>query len=71
MTLTIEPDGTIKGLYTEDIDLSTLGTLHIERATNVEFDEAGQEWVVFDIQRRPLFRNSSRQICLQWEKDNL
>jgi hypothetical protein len=38
MTLNFAIDGTARCLYDEAIDLRTLGTLSIERASTVEFD---------------------------------
>ena len=37
-TLHVLPDGTIKGLYTEALDLNTLGLLEVKRALAIEFD---------------------------------
>ena len=42
MQLIIEPDGAIRCLYDELIDLSTLGQPQIRRASFVEPDTAGQ-----------------------------
>lgn len=36
MILTCQPDGTVRCLYTEAIDLRTIGTLSIRRASDVE-----------------------------------
>lgn len=61
-------DGTGAGLYTEVIDLYSLGKLEISRATWIEFDEEAQNWVVFDYSGQPLFSDKSRQVCLAWER---
>ena len=45
MELVIDPQGTICTLYTEDIDLSSLGQLTIRRASHVEPDDSGRWWV--------------------------
>jgi hypothetical protein len=66
--LTFAPDGIGRGLYTEAIDLSGLGLLHIERATTIEFDNAIQTWRVRDASGRELFAAASRQHCLEWEQ---
>ena len=42
MTLTIDPCGTVRTLYTEAIPLNEIGSLSIKRASHVEPDEAGQ-----------------------------
>lgn len=44
MILAIEPDGTIRCLYSETIDLATLGALSIRRASHVEPDAGGRWW---------------------------
>jgi hypothetical protein len=44
MILAIEPDGTIRCLYSETIDLAELGTLTIRRASHVEPDAGGRWW---------------------------
>ena len=44
MLLRIEPNGTLRGLYTEDMDLSSVGSLEIHRASHVEPDAAGSWW---------------------------
>ena len=67
-TLVIADDGTACGLYAEDIDLSSLGTLHIERATTIEFDNDAQYWRVRDQEGFPMFNSPSRKECLDWER---
>ena len=67
-TLVVAPEGTVRGLYAEDIDLSTLGTLHIERATTIEFDNDAQYWRVRDQEGFPMFNSPSRKECLDWER---
>ena len=42
MDLFIAPDGTAKAIYDEAIDLHTLGTTTITRASQVEPDASGQ-----------------------------
>ncbi len=72
MVLTFAPDGAVRCLYGELIDLRTLGTLSCERVSHIEFDQATQEWRVLSADRRSvLFRGPSRQACLDWETDNL
>lgn len=44
MKMKILPDGTIRCLYTEELDLAGLGTVTITRASNVEPDKDGR-WV--------------------------
>ena len=42
MDLVIAPDGTATAIYGEAIDLHTLGTATITRASHVEPDDSGQ-----------------------------
>lgn len=44
MQLRIEPDGTIRGLYSDALVDLIPGTLEVTRASNVEFNLATQEW---------------------------
>ena len=41
MDLFIAPDGTATAIYSEEIDLHTLGTTTITRASHVEPDDSG------------------------------
>ena len=68
MVLVITPDGTGHALYDERIDLNTLGPLHVERATSIEFDEKTQYWRVRDRDGFPMFNSPSRRQCLDWER---
>ena len=42
MQVVVQPNGTIRCLYDENIDLSTIGQLSIRRASHVEPDANGQ-----------------------------
>lgn len=55
------------GLFTEAIDLSTLGTLEIVRASTIEFNNTAQQWEVKDAAGELHFSHPSRQACLDWE----
>ena len=44
MELVISPDGLIRCLYSEELDLTQLGELTIRRASHVEPDSAGNWW---------------------------
>lgn len=45
MQLTIKPGGDAIGLYSEEIDLESVGKIHIQRASYVE--PVGRNWFVF------------------------
>ena len=45
MELLISPNGTARCVYGEEIDLSQIGTLSIQRGSHVEPNEQGQ-WMV-------------------------
>ena len=70
MTLSViqfDPQGDGHCLYTEAIDLASIGPLQITRTTMVEFNEAEQRWEVRDEAGRLLFWNRFRAVCLAWE----
>lgn len=72
MNLTFDTRGSVHGLYTEAIDLRSLGPLAIRRATNIEFNHATQQWDVRGLRdQRLLFTDGSREACLSWEQQNL
>jgi len=60
--------GTGQCLFTEAIDLSSLGALEVIRASSIEFDHPSQQWEVRDTAGVRLFRHPSRQACLEWEQ---
>ena len=42
MKLLVKPDGTVRAIYDETIDLAVLGQVTITRASHVEADEQGR-----------------------------
>jgi hypothetical protein len=44
MELLIAPDGRVRAVYSETIDLGALGVVHIRRASHVDPDEDGRWW---------------------------
>ena len=70
--ITFTPDGVGRGLYTDALDLTRIGTLSVRRATRIEFDGKAQYWRVYPARgRRALFNSPSREKCLGWERKYL
>jgi hypothetical protein len=65
----ITPDGRIRGLWTDDVQLGELGCLHVRRASHVEYDENLQRWTVRPVHApgRVLHSSCSRAAALTWE----
>ncbi len=64
-------DGTGLCLWTDAISLHELGRLEIHRATNIEFNNATQQWEVIDRKDKIRFFAKSRAACLEWEHEHL
>ena len=70
--LRVHPGGRIDCLYTDAIDLRTLGRLQVYRATDIRFCEQSQEWRVRCASTGALLHTDPpREACLAWERDNL
>lgn len=72
-TLRFHPDGgLVNCLYTDAIDLRTLGRLEVFRATDIRFCDRSQRWNVRCASTGKLLHNDpSREACLAWERENL
>lgn len=71
-TIRIGPGGRIDCLYTDAIDLRTLGTLEVFRATDIRFNTRSQQWDVRCASTGKLLHSDpSREACLTWERDKL
>ncbi len=70
VVLTVDPSGRGSCIYTELIDLQSIGSLEITRATTIEFNNDTQEWEVRQ-DDRVIFTNRSRAVCLAWEHQQL
>jgi hypothetical protein len=70
-TITFNPNGTASCLYTELIDLHSLGSLEVTRASQIEFNNDTQQWEVKDLTGQVLFSHAQRKECIEWEHQNL
>ncbi len=61
MQAVVQPNGAIRCLYDESIDLSTLGRLSIRRASHVEPDANGQWSADLSPMEGPVLRPFSRR----------
>jgi hypothetical protein len=68
MTLEVMPNGTIRCLYTNEVNLAELGRLNINRASHVEFDNHLRRWVVTSAKtEKRLHSAATREEALEWE----
>lgn len=69
MILTFAPDGIGRCVYSEDLDLSAIGSLAPKRASTVEFNVTTQQWEVRLCSEpdRVAFSHTSRAECIRWE----
>ena len=68
--ITFDTQGQGHALYTELVDLHSLGKLHIRRATRIEFSNKLQQWQVHDAgDDAVLYQSVSREACLIWEQE--
>ena len=68
-TLVLKFDASGDGhcLYSEALDLSSIGALQVVRASLIEFNQAEQKWEVRDAANVLLYSHASRDACLEWE----
>lgn len=66
--LEVNEDGDIHCLYTDEIDLFSVGrVVQVRKASNVEFNEAEQVWEVLSLEGEALYRNTNRKKAIEWE----
>jgi hypothetical protein len=68
LVLLFSPDGQGHCLYSEVIDLTSIGRLEMQRVSLIEFNSTKQEWEVIDTGNQLLFAHKSRQACVAWEQ---
>ena len=73
ITLRFQPaGGVVSCLYTEAIDLRSLGRLEVFRATDIRFCDRSQRWNVRCASTGKLLHSDpSREACLVWEQETL
>jgi hypothetical protein len=71
VVLTVDSSGNGSCLYSELIDLHSIGSLEVTRATTIEFNNKSQFWEVKDTRGIVLYFNRSRTACLSWEHQDL
>lgn len=72
MILRIDPDGTIRAVHTDRFPMSSLGTMQMERASTVEFNEVEQTWEVrWSGEGAVVFAHPVRSECIRWEIEQL
>ncbi len=71
LVLAFSPDGLGRCLYSELIDLKQIGSLQINRASHIEFNNEKQRWEVQNLKGRVLFFSRSHAVCLAWEHQHL
>ncbi|MBA4150538.1 MAG: hypothetical protein H0X66_20695 [Verrucomicrobia bacterium] len=67
VVLTFTPEGDGRCLYTELIELDSLGRLEVDRASTIEFNNVNQFWEVKNLKGHVQYFSRSRTACLAWE----
>jgi len=68
MIFEIDDNGNLHGLYTDEIDLHAIGTIHnVRKASNVEFNEKLQVWEVLSLDGKVLWAHKNREKTIEKE----
>lgn len=68
ITLEITKEGDVRCLYTDQIDLFSIGRVtDVKKASNVEFNEEDQVWEVLSLDGKVLHTNRNREVAIEWE----
>lgn len=71
LIVTFDSSGAGACLYSEVIDLQSIGSLEITRASHIEFNNTTQRWEVKNLRGNVLFFAKTRTACVEWEHENL
>jgi hypothetical protein len=71
INISFNTDGTAQCLWIEALPLHEIGRLEVTRASNIEFNNATQQWEVKDRRGHMRFFSNSRAACLEWEQQHL
>ena len=64
----ITPEGDLHGLYTDEINLFSVGRVtDVKKASNVEFNQDEQVWEVLSLEGEVLHKTSNRNSAIDWE----
>ena len=66
--VTFAPSGEGSCFYTELIDLHSIGSLYVRRASFIEFNNERQVWEVKNELGQILFFSKHREACIAWEQ---
>lgn len=67
ITIEIDQDGLVNCIYTDDIDLFTIGPIiNIKKVSDVEFNIETQMWEVL-VDEKVIYKNTNRQKAIEWE----
>jgi len=68
LTFEIDNEGNLHGLYTDQIDLFSLGRItNVRKASNVEFNQTEQVWEVLSLGGEVLHKDTNRDKAIEWE----
>lgn len=64
----IDEMGNMHGLYTDEVDLFSIGRVtDMRKASNVEFNEEEQVWEVVSLDGEVLYKNPNREVAIDFE----
>lgn len=68
VVLEIDGNGNVHGLYTDRVDLYSIGKIvNIRKASNVDFNQDKQTWEVASLDGEVLYTHPNREEAVEWE----